>query len=248
MFKAIYYCKDTGSTGAKSTMTTKLAKSAISQKRVLDAAAKIFRDYGYAGTTMRVIADEADLKAGSIYYHYKSKDELISAVLDLGIHAVIDTVNAALEALPPDATSRQRIETAIHAHLSAIINNGDYTLATRRVFGQVPEAIREKNLRLRNSYAAIWQDILTDAQKRGEFRADANVTLARLFILGALNWTVEWYKPGRQSIDEVARTFAAVVLDGLLDHSSAAALDVLPPVKQKAAAYAPRVKAVKQSR
>ena len=50
-------------------MTKKLAKSAISQKRVLDAAAKIFRDYGYAGTTMRVIADEAELKAGSIYYH-----------------------------------------------------------------------------------------------------------------------------------------------------------------------------------
>jgi AcrR family transcriptional regulator len=229
-------------------MTTKLAKSAVSQKRVLDAAAKIFRDYGYAGTTMRVIADEADLKAGSIYYHYKSKDELISAVLDLGIHAVIDTVNAALEALPPEATGRQRIETAIYAHLSAIINNGDYTLATRRVFGQVPEAIREKNLRLRYSYAAMWQEILTDAQNRGEFRADANVTLARLFILGALNWTVEWYKPGRQSIDEVARSFASVVLDGLLDPSSAVALDSSLTADQKPDAYVPRAKAVKQSR
>jgi AcrR family transcriptional regulator len=228
-------------------MTTKLAKSAISQKRVLDAAAKIFRDYGYAGTTMRVIADEADLKAGSIYYHYKSKDDLISAVLDLGIHAVIDAVKAALEALPPEATGRQRIETAIHAHLSAIISNGDYTLATRRVFGQVPEAIREKNLRLRNSYAAMWQEILTGARERGEFREGANVTLARLFILGALNWTVEWYKPGRQSIDEVARNFAAIVLDGLLDRSPAAAPEMVPEPKQKTAAYATRMKAVEQS-
>lgn len=203
-------------------MSKKLAKSTISQRRVLDAAARIFRDYGYAGTTMRVIADEADLKAGSIYYHYKSKDELISAVLDLGINAVIDSVKGALEALPPDASGRQRIETAIHAHLSAIINNGDYTLATRRVFGQVPEAIREKNLRLRSSYAAMWQEILTDAQKRGEFRPDANLTLARLFILGALNWTVEWFKPGRQSISSVAHSFASVILDGLCDHSAMA--------------------------
>jgi type II secretory pathway pseudopilin PulG len=61
----------------KTRMAKKLAKSANSQKRVLDAAAKIFRDYGYAGTTMRAIADEADLQAGSIYYHYKSKDDLI---------------------------------------------------------------------------------------------------------------------------------------------------------------------------
>lgn len=203
-------------------MTKKLAKSAISQKRVLDAAAKIFRDYGYAGTTMRAIADEADLKAGSIYYHYKSKDDLISAVLDLGIHAVTDLVKKALDELPADATGRQRVETAVHAHLAAIIEYGDYTLATRRVFGQVPEAIRAKNMRLRNSYAAMWQDILVEAQKRGEFRSSANISLARLFILGALNWTVEWFKPGGRPIEEVSREFAAVIIDGLDLKGSAA--------------------------
>jgi len=196
-------------------MTKKLPKSAISQKRVLDAAAKIFRDYGYAGTTMRAIADEADLKAGSIYYHYESKDDLISAVLDIGIKAVTDTVEAALAALPETATGRERIEAAIRAHLTAIIEVGDYTLATRRVFGQVPEAIRQKNTRLRDSYGSMWQKILADAQSRGEFRTSANLTLARLFILGALNWTVEWFKPGGRSIDDVAREFASVVLDGL---------------------------------
>lgn len=204
--------------------TKKLAKSAISQKRVLDAAAKVFRDYGYAGTTMRVIAAEADLKAGSIYYHYKSKDELISAVLDLGIHAVIDGVRSALGSLAPQASGREKIKTAIHAHLSAIIDNGDYTLATRRVFGQVPEAIREKNLRLRNSYATIWSDILAEAQQRGELRSTANLTLSRLFILGALNWTVEWFKPGGRTIDDVAEGFAALVLDGLISSDAVTAL------------------------
>ncbi len=197
-------------------MAKKLAKSAISQKRVLDAAAKIFRDYGYAGTTMRVIADEAELKAGSIYYHYKSKDDLISAVLDIGIHAVIDTVKAALEALPADASGRQRIETAIHAHLSAIIEIGDYTLATRRVFGQVPEAIRDKEPaleRLLRHHVAGNPDRCAEARR---VRADANLTLARLFILGALNWTVEWFKPGGRTIDDVARKFSSVVVDGLM--------------------------------
>lgn len=196
-------------------MAKKLAKSSISQKRVLDAAAKIFRDFGYAGTTMRAIADEADLKAGSIYYYYKSKDDLITAVLDLGIHSVSDSVVSALDALPETATGRERIEAAIRAHLSAIIQNGDYTLATRRVFGQVPEAIRTKNTRLRDSYAGIWQKILSEAQERGEFRTSVSLTLVRLFILGALNWTIEWYKPSGRPIDEVAREFTSFVLDGL---------------------------------
>ena len=199
-------------------MTKKPTKSEVSQKRVLDAAAKIFRDNGYAGTTMRAIADEADLKAGSIYYHYKSKDELISAVLDLGIHAVSNSVKSALDALPEAATGRQRIETAVYAHLSAIIEYGDYTLATRRVFGQVPESIRLKNMRLRDLYGTMWQEILMTAKERGEFRPNANITLARLFILGALNWTVEWFKPGGRSIDDVAREFSSVVVEGLIRH------------------------------
>jgi TetR/AcrR family transcriptional regulator, cholesterol catabolism regulator len=223
-------------------MTKKLPKSVISQKRVLDAAAKIFRDFGYAGTTMRSIADEADLKAGSIYYHYKSKDELISAVLDIGINAVIDRVREAIDALPADASGRQRIEAAIQGHLSAIIEIGDYTLATRRVFGQVPEAIRSKNMRLRNSYAAMWQDILSDAQKRGEFRAEANITLARLFVLGALNWTVEWFKPGGRTIEEVAREFASMVIDGLA--SPAARPGILELRRSKEKVRGPRVRAL----
>lgn len=203
-------------------MARKLAKSTISQKRVLDSAAKMFRDRGYAGTTMRAIAEEANLKAGSIYYHYKSKDELITAVLDLGINAVIGTVRSALDALPESATGRERLETAIRAHLSAIIENGDYTLATRRVFGQVPEAIRLKNTKLRDTYGATWQKILTDAHERGEFKSEMNLTLARLFILGALNWTVEWYKPGGRTIDDVAREFTSLVIDGLVVSESLA--------------------------
>ena len=205
-------------------MTKKLAKSAVSQKRVLDAAAKIFRDYGYAGTTMRAIADEADLKDGSIYYHYKSKDDLISAVLDIGIRAVTDSVEKALKALPDTATGRDRIEAAIRAHLSAIIEVGDYTLATRRALGQVPEPIRARNTQMRDAYGAIWQKILADAHERGEFNTTANLSLARIFILGGLNWTIEWFKPGGRSIDDVAREFASVVLDGLSGKDGVAAV------------------------
>jgi len=199
-------------------MAKKLPKSAHSQQRVLDAAAKIFRDYGYAGTTMRAIAEEAELQAGSIYYHYKSKDDLLGAVLDIGINAVIESVREAMATLPDEADGFTKIETAVRAHLKAIIQYGDYTLATRRVFGQVPEATRAKNLKLRDSYAAIWQQILEGARRSGELRDDASLTLARLFILGALNWTVEWYKPGGRSIDQVAHEFAELITGGLLKH------------------------------
>jgi len=196
-------------------VTKPLAKSAVSQQRVLDAAARVFRDYGYAGATMRVIADEAGLKAGSLYYHYKSKDELISAVLDLGMNATINALTAALAAMPADATARQRLEVAFRTHVTTIIANGDYSLATSRVFGQVPEVIRVQHEKVRDAYGLMWREILTIGQQRGEFRASANLTLARLLILGALNWTAEWFKPGTRSIEDVTSGFAAIVMDGL---------------------------------
>jgi AcrR family transcriptional regulator len=223
-------------------MNEKLAKSAISRKRVLDAAASVFQNYGYAGTTMRVVGDRAGLKAGSIYYHFASKEDLIGAVLDLAMQVVIDGVQDALDALPPEATLRERVEAAIHAHLTAIIGIGDYTLTTRRVFGQVPDAIRAQSLRLREAYAAMWHRLLTEGQRRGEVRADANLVLARLFVLGALNWTVEWFNPGGLSIDSVARSFASVLLDGLVaDHVEAAAPKRRATAKKKSAVRNGRV-------
>lgn len=201
-------------------MSKRLTKVELSQKRVLDAAAKIFRDNGYVGTTMRAIAAAADLKAGSIYYHFKSKDDLIAAMLDMGISMVMQTVSESLERLGENASGRERIECAINAHLTAIIAHGDYTLATRRVFGQVPETIREQNLRLRDRYAIIWKDILETARSRGELRKDADVTLARLFILGALNWTAEWFNPKGRSIEEVAHEFATILCNGLFVDST----------------------------
>lgn len=198
-------------------MTRQLSKSQESQKRVLDAAAKIFRDNGYAGTTMRAIAESADLKAGSIYYHYKSKDELIAAMLDQGINSVISSVEGELAALDDNTPSKVRIKCAIRAHIRAIIAHGDYTLATRRVFGQVPEEIRTKNLQLRDHYGTIWQDILETAKERDELRPNSDTTLARLFILGALNWTAEWFNPKGRSIEEISEEFSAIVCGGLFD-------------------------------
>ncbi|WP_210497422.1 TetR/AcrR family transcriptional regulator [Microvirga antarctica] len=191
-------------------------KSSVSQKRVLDAAAKIFRETGYVQTTMRSVAKESNLKAGSLYYHYRSKDDLIRAVLDLGTRTVISSVKEALNRLPADADCRLRIETAIQAHLSAIVDCGDYTLATRRVFGQIPADIRRENLKLRVSYVSIWQDILQKAQSDGQFRAEANMTLVHLVVLGALNSTIEWFKPDRGSIEKIASDFSSMVLNGLL--------------------------------
>jgi AcrR family transcriptional regulator len=204
-------------------MSTKGKKAEHSRSRLLDAAARIFRERGYVGTTMRAIASQARVEAGSIYYHYRSKEELIGAVLDYGMTALSRAVREAIGALPPGTSARQRIETAVAAHLAAILQIGDYTLAMRRVQGQVPSTTRRRHLRMRDEYAEVWHGLLAAAQREGALRAGADLNLARLFLLGALNGTVEWYRPNGKPVETLANDFATMVLDGLFEPELAAA-------------------------
>jgi len=189
--------------------------------RLLDAAARIFRERGYVATTMRAIARNAGIEAGSIYYHFRSKDELISAVLDFGIKALLGSVTESIAQVPEDLSARARIERAIEAHVAAILQYGDYTLAMRRVFGQVPPSVWRHHMRLREEYGAVWHRLLLQAEAEGILRPGLDVTVARFFLLGGLNWTVEWFKPQKFSLETVTKNFSALVLDGLLADESA---------------------------
>lgn len=196
-------------------MDIKKGKAVVSKERVLDAAARIFRDAGYYGTTMRKIADHAGLEVGSLYYHYPSKDELIEAVLDLSQRAVLTAVTAAVEAMPAGTPPRERVEKAIQTHLTAILKLGDYALASQRGFELIPLEMRRRHIRLRASYGRFWQQLLQDASDAGEIRAGSDITLVRFFVLGAMNWAVEWYRPGGKSIQDIAQELCDLVFEGL---------------------------------
>jgi AcrR family transcriptional regulator len=195
------------------------SKADISRERVLAAAARIFSERGYAGATMRDIAREANLLAGSLYYHYPSKELLIEAVLDRGIHGVSTAVYNAIAELPPSSSYADRLQAAIDAHLQSILTYGAYAAASRHLLAQVPIEIRRKHVLRRDAYGDFWLRLLESAQAAGEVRQDIDLRLMRTFILGALNSTVDWYRPDGKPVSEIAAQFAAIIADGALtDH------------------------------
>jgi len=207
-----------GSTAAQGRIRRRIEKATkadISRERVLAAAAKIFSERGYAGTTMRAVAQEVGLQAGSLYYHYRSKEELIEAVLDLGINGVSETVRGAIAALPPKVSGRRIVEAAVLAHLKGVVDYGVYALSARRVLGQVPAHVRRKHVRLRDAYGEFWLELLQSARQSGDLRGDVDIRLSRTFILGALNSAVDWYNPQGKALDEVAMQFSLLISDGL---------------------------------
>ncbi|MDP6709453.1 MAG: TetR family transcriptional regulator [Alphaproteobacteria bacterium] len=196
-------------------MTTELPKSALTRQRILDAAAKAFRRKGFVATRLTEIAEIAGLRAGSIYYHFASKEQILEEVLDIGIRRISESVQAAVEALPAGTSYRRRVEVAMATHLDALLRHGDYTSANIRIFGQIPDEVRERHLEVRHVYEAFWRRLMRDAQAAGEIRAGVDLRLARLSILGALNWSIEWYRSEGAGIEEIAARFADLAFDGI---------------------------------
>ena len=191
-------------------------KSERTRQRILDAAARTFRDKGFAGTTLNDIAVAARLRAGSIYYHFDSKERLLEEVLDIGIARVAAAVSRAIEALPPETPPTERIRTGIEAHLRSLLYHGEYTSASFRIFGQTPRDVQGRVLARRRAYADCWRELLHEAREAGEIDPRRDLGLARMFLFGALNWSVEWYDPEKGSLDDFVREAAETFLHGIL--------------------------------
>ena len=155
------------------------------------------------------------MKAGSLYYHFESKDQIVSEVLDIGVQRVVDAVKTAVNALPLSADLTTTLQCAIEAHLGALLHAHDFTSANIRIFGQVPDEVRASHKSLRKKYEQYWKDLLIGLQKRGEIRQGVDLQRTVFFLFGAMNWTTEWYDEKKSDLVVVARELTDLVANGL---------------------------------
>lgn len=190
-------------------------KSERSRDLILQSAAQLFRRQGFSATTLRQIAARAKIKAGSIYYHFDSKDEILEEVLDLGLRHVFETVKNAVDHAGK-VSERRRIGLAIEAHLTALLETSDFTSANIRIYGQLPEHLKKPHRPLRRAYAEYWDRLFLNARQAGELRADIEVVPLRMFVLGALNWTIEWFRlESRDAVLELASRTEMLIFEGV---------------------------------
>lgn len=175
----------------------------------------MFRYDGFDSTSLRRIAKEAGITAGSVYNHFASKEEILDEVLRLGIDNVAHAVRERVAALPPSASWRERIEAAMRQHLLSALHQGDFTSANIRLWAFLPAEVRDRQYALRKGYSDYWRSLFEGAREAGEMRSDLNVKVVELFVVGALNWTGEWYDPRRGSFEALCDELITIIFDGI---------------------------------
>ncbi len=169
--------------------------------RLLAAAARLFREKGYSRTTVRDIAAEVGILSGSIFHHFKNKDEILFGVMN----EVVIAMDEALKAALTDAkTTRDKVRALILIELKFIHGKtGNATAVLVHEWRALSEERQQQVLKGREVYFQFWQKTLIQAKKEGMIVVEPECL--RQLIHGAIAWTSNWYLPeGELSIDELA--------------------------------------------
>ena len=181
----------------------------IRREEIIKAASRLFCEKGYERTTVRDLADAVDMHSGSLFLYFATKEEIFLAVLKAGMHRAEVILN---EQLAKAQTPREKLAAICHGHLTAILGaeRDAFTIVLRDWRTLSPES-RLQVIALRDEYEKHIGRVLDDLAGTGLIPEDTR--LFRFFLLGALNWTVQWYRStGDLTIDDLAEGFLSLIV------------------------------------
>lgn len=170
---------------------------------LIAVSARLFREQGFDNTTVRDIAAAAGVQAGSWFYHFKSKQDILQAVIEQGMQQALSRIEeVAAQQLAPRAALR----AMVHAHLETLLSPGqDFVHVMLYEWRALDPEAQQRVVAAKDRYEALWDTVLRALQASGEWPAPGK--LDRLWLFGALNWSAQWYRPDAGvSIDELAES------------------------------------------
>ncbi|EDY53149.1 TetR-family transcriptional regulator [Streptomyces clavuligerus] len=184
------------------------------RRELLRLAAEVFADHGYNATTVRRIADEAGMLAGSLYYHFDSKESMLDEILSTFLTELWDGYDTVLAAgLGP----RETIEALVTESFREIDRHRAAVAIYQKESRHLTDQPRFRYLRTsQERFEDVWLGTLERGVAEGVFRADLDARLTYRFLRDTVWVAASWYRPrGRHGPEEIARQYLSMVLDGI---------------------------------
>jgi AcrR family transcriptional regulator len=187
--------------------------SALKRRLILEAAAKLFSERGFAATRIEDIIAELSASRRVIYEHFGGKSDILIAICEQAIRSTIDLATEIARARLDPVEKLRRLA---HDFTAIVIENRDYIAISTREMMFLPADSRARITRMQKKFDRILGAILAAGAERGVFTV-ADPALTALAIGGMIIWTHRWYRQtGRLSAEAVADAMAAAALNMVL--------------------------------
>ncbi|MGD2058676.1 MAG: TetR/AcrR family transcriptional regulator [Anaerolineales bacterium] len=184
----------------------------MQRSEIIHAAAQIFRQKGYHGTSMQDIADAVALKKASLYHHVSGKQDILVSILDQALDLLIEDLQGVLD---QDLPASEKIRQAMRVYVQRLTQDPDLAAVLLTEHRSLEDDLRAAHIARRDRFEQLWRSIIDQGVEEGSFRS-MDRSLATFALLGVLNWMITWYRPnGRLKAEKIADQFADLVLDGL---------------------------------
>src|SRR2546422_2123821 len=179
------------------------------------AAARLFAEKGYHGTSVGDLAEALGVQKGSLYSHIDSKADLLWEVAREGAAAF----HAGLDGVAEDGPVVERIRAALRAHLRVVAEQLDVATVFIREWRYLEGERRDTFVAERRRYEERFRALFREGRELGDLRTDLDDATATLLALSSANWAFTWLRPGAAT-DELADAFFLVLLDGMRGYAT----------------------------
>ncbi len=194
------------------------------REEIAIAAARVFNEKGFQGTTISAVAEELQIDRASIYYYISSKDELFDEVIR---EASVDNVAKAKAVQQSDAAPSEKLRTLILELMASYTET--YPLLyiyIREDLNHVSDkrsAWAKQMKKINHDYDEAVTSIIEEGYRDGSFRNIGPARIVGFGIVGMLNWTNRWFVPEKTKVpsEQIGDMFADLVTAGLQSGSLA---------------------------
>jgi AcrR family transcriptional regulator len=179
---------------------------------IIEAAARVFAERGYHGATTQDIADLLGIRQASLYYYFPSKEGALELVCLKGVEGFFEAAKAIARG---PGSAANRLARLIDSHLSPLIDRSDFVKVFLNERQHLPTESRRRIGKWSRGLERIFEDVLREGVRNGEFRSDIDTRLVTLAILGMANAVASWYRKEEAPIERISAEFARLVLEGI---------------------------------
>lgn len=180
---------------------------------IIDAAARVFAERGYHGTSTQAIADVLGMRQASLYYYFPSKEAALEVVCARGVEGHAEAADAIVAGNDPPPAKLSKL---IAAHLAPNEVKRDYVKVFINERRYLPAASRRRIGRVSRRIERSFERVVRAGIADGSMRSDIDPRLATLSVLGMCNAVINWRSSDQATdVREIASAFAKLVADGL---------------------------------